>query len=149
MKPITLIIITVVLLAGCRDKSGEADAYGTFEAKGGINGGDGGRIETSGHWLDTAGITADASAAMGRNGEWLLDPWNVIIGGSASGTAYSSPFVPGSDSTILASDIAGSLQGGTNVTITTGTTGGSIGDITVSSAITKASGNTDVTLKAK
>ena len=32
MKPITLIIITVVLLAGCRDKSGEADAYGTFEA---------------------------------------------------------------------------------------------------------------------
>lgn len=32
MKPITLIIITSVLLAGCRDRSGEADAYGTFEA---------------------------------------------------------------------------------------------------------------------
>lgn len=32
MKPITLIIITAVLLAGCRDRSGEADAYGTFEA---------------------------------------------------------------------------------------------------------------------
>jgi HlyD family secretion protein len=32
MKPSTLIIITAVLLAGCRDKSGEADAFGTFEA---------------------------------------------------------------------------------------------------------------------
>src|SRR5690606_6649810 len=32
MKPSTLIIIAVVLVAGCKNKSGEADAFGTFEA---------------------------------------------------------------------------------------------------------------------
>jgi len=32
MKPITFFIITATLFAGCRDKSGEADAFGTFEA---------------------------------------------------------------------------------------------------------------------
>ena len=32
MKYLTPIIITAALIAGCRDKSGEADAYGTFEA---------------------------------------------------------------------------------------------------------------------
>ena len=137
---------TVVAFSDVTNPASVTRAYGAFEARGGAGGGDGGRIETSGHWLDTAGMTADASAAKGRSGEWLLDPWNVIIGGSTSGTAYSTPFDPGADSTILATDIAASLQGGTNVTITTGTTGGSIGDITVSSAITMASGDTDVTL---
>ena len=32
MKASTLIIIIAVLISGCRDKSGEADAFGTFEA---------------------------------------------------------------------------------------------------------------------
>lgn len=32
MKYLTLITITATLFAGCRDKSGEADAFGTFEA---------------------------------------------------------------------------------------------------------------------
>ncbi|NLD38765.1 MAG: filamentous hemagglutinin N-terminal domain-containing protein [Desulfatiglans sp.] len=137
---------TVVAWSDVLNPNSVTRAYGAFEAKGGPNGGNGGRIETSGHWLDVAGVKADASAANGKNGEWLLDPWNIIIGGSISGTAYSSTFVPGADSTILATDIAVSLQGGTDVTITTGTTGSSIGDITVSNAITKASGDTNVTL---
>src|ERR1700731_963035 len=74
-----------------------------------------------------------------------LDPWNVTInaGGSAVG---GGTYVPSATSTITAGSIATALQGGSNVTITTGTTGASLGDITVSSAITKASGNTDVTL---
>jgi filamentous hemagglutinin family protein len=137
---------TVVAWSDITKENSVTRAYGTFEAKGGINGGDGGRIETSGHWLDTAGISANASSSLGKGGEWLLDPYNVIIGSAASGTAYANPFVPGADSTILASDIATSLQAGTSVTITTGTAGSSIGDITVSSAIIKASGDTDVTL---
>ena len=32
MKTISLIIIAIILLAGCRNKTGEADAYGNFEA---------------------------------------------------------------------------------------------------------------------
>ncbi|MBN2654578.1 MAG: filamentous hemagglutinin N-terminal domain-containing protein [Nitrospirae bacterium] len=137
---------TVVAWSDITNPLSVTRAYGIFEAKGGPNGGDGGRIETSGHWLDVAGIKADASAVSGKTGLWLLDPYNVIIGAVTSGTAYANPFIPSADSTILASDIATTLQSGTSVTITTGTAGSSIGDITVSSAITKASGDTDVTL---
>ena len=32
MKPLTLLILIPVLIAGCKNKSGEADAFGTFEA---------------------------------------------------------------------------------------------------------------------
>ena len=97
-------------------------AFGTFEAKGGPNGGDGGWIETSGHRLDVEGIEVDGSSTNGMSGEWLLDPWNVIIWNSASGTAYISPyssFTPSTDSVIRASDIVHGLENG-NVTISTG-----------------------------
>ncbi len=137
---------TVVAWSDITNPLSVTRAYGTFEATGGPNGGNGGRIETSGHWLDSAGAVANASAPNGNAGIWLLDPYNVVIGAAAGGTPYANPFVPGTDSTILASDIATSLQGGTSVTITTGTAGGSIGDITVSTAINKASGDSDVTL---
>jgi filamentous hemagglutinin family protein len=119
---------------------------GTMLAQGGPNGGNGGRIETSGHWLDVTGSVVQASAiGKGTGGEWLLDPYNVTIAGSGTAVGAGS-YVPSADSTISASSIATALQGGSNVTITTGTTGSSNGDVTVASAITKASGNTDVTL---
>lgn len=137
---------TAVLWTDVHDPASQTRAYGTIWAKGGAEGGNGGRIETSGHWLDVSGIQASANASHGSAGVWLLDPYNVTIGSSASGTAYASAFTPKVDSFILASDIANSLQNGTSVTITTGSSGTSIGDITVSSAITKGSGNTDVTL---
>jgi filamentous hemagglutinin family protein len=121
-------------------------ANGTLLATGGPAGGNGGRIETSGHWLDVSGSTVKAYAGTGgRSGDWLLDPYNVII--AATGTAVGAgTYVPGGDTTITAGSIATALNGGSNVTITTGTQGTSIGDITVSSAIAKTSGNTDVTL---
>jgi len=129
-------------------------AYGTFEAKGGSNGGDGGRIETSGHWLDVAGSQGGASAAHGKAGEWLLDPYNVtIIGANANGSWGSAggtdTWTPSGTSTILNADINSKLDIGTNVTVTTNGVGADIGDITVSSAITKASGDTNVTLTLK
>lgn len=138
---------TAVLWSDIHNPDSQTRAHGTILAKGGAQGGDGGRIETSGHWLDVRGLRASASAAQGAAGQWLLDPYNVTIAGAgASGTAYGATFNPGADSTILASDIVASLEGGTSVTITTGTAGGSIGDITVSSAITKNAGAADVTL---
>ena len=45
-------------------------AYGTLSARGGAQGGDGGLIETSGHWLDVAGIKVNASAPNGNSGMW-------------------------------------------------------------------------------
>ena len=120
--------------------SSTTQVYGSLSARGGAAGGNGGNIETSGHWLDVTGIAVDASAASGRAGEWLLDPSNVIIGSATSGTTYTPPnFSPTANSTILASTISTALNGGSSVVITTGS-GSSLGDITVNTAITKTSG---------
>ena len=70
---------TVVAWSDVTNPLSVTRAYGTFEAKGGPNGGDGGRIETSGHWLDVAGSQGGASAAHGQGGLWLFDPYNVTI----------------------------------------------------------------------
>ncbi len=132
---------TVVVWSNVQNEKSTTRAHGTLLAKGGLNGGDGGRIETSGHWLNTDNIKVDASASHGNSGLWLLDPWNVIIGNvSASGTPFANPFSPTQDSTILATDIETALNTGSNVTITTGLTGTSAGDITVNSSIAKTNG---------
>lgn len=111
---------------------------GTIDSFGGAAGGNGGKVETSSHGtLDAVGVVGTA-AASGEDGEWLLDPYNVIIAsGGASGTAYAANYTPGQDSTILASSIVASLNAGTNVTITTNAAGGSAGNITVDANIAK------------
>tara|TARA_R110002072_G_scaffold136124_2_gene278206 strand:+ start:186307 stop:198270 length:11964 start_codon:yes stop_codon:yes gene_type:complete len=54
---------------------------GNITARGGILGGDGGMVETSG--LDGLGVSGDvdagARAPYGTNGAWLLDPKNITI----------------------------------------------------------------------
>lgn len=61
-------------------------AYGAIEAKGGAGGGDGGFVETSGHYLDTRGIKVDTRANHGQTGQWLLDPASItIVGGTGDG----------------------------------------------------------------
>lgn len=132
-------------------------AYGTITAQGGTQGGNGGLVETSGHLLDVDGIRVSTAAQQGMTGNWLLDPYNVTIGDSASGTVVVSDdpssltktYSPSTTSNIKASDISSALAAN-NVTITTGSSGTSdAGVITVSSAITKASGiETTLTLKA-
>src|SRR6185436_7736140 len=58
--------------------------YGTINARGGANSGNGGLIETSGGSLYVAGARIDASAANGTAGLWLLDPSDItIVSGSA------------------------------------------------------------------
>ncbi len=125
-------------------------AAGDLRAQGGVNGGNGGQIETSGHVLDTHGATGSAAArsANGQAGEWLFDPYNVSIGGSTSNNSESGgTWTPSADdSTIDAASIQALLEGGTSVTVTTGAAGSQVGDITVASAITKTTGASDVTL---
>jgi len=48
-------------------------------ADAGGKGGNGGRIETSGHFLRTENVTIRASAPNGENGLWLLDPADLYI----------------------------------------------------------------------
>ncbi len=126
-------------------------AYGSITARGGAQGGNGGLIETSAHWLDVAGIRIDASAPNGKNGLWLLDPADITISGGATAGIPVAPiggvFAPNSgatSSTLNVTDIRTALEagGGSNVTITTTNTGvqgappSGRGDITIASALT-------------
>jgi filamentous hemagglutinin family protein len=118
-------------------------AYGSITARGGAQGGDGGSIETSGHWLDVSGININAGAPNGKRGTWLLDPADVTITGAVdSGGSYSgvNPYVfapnPGtSASNVNVTTITTALLS-TDVTITTANTSGSgSGNISVDAAI--------------
>ncbi len=118
---------TVVAWSDVTNPLSVTRAYGTFEAMGGTNGGDGGRIETSGHWLDVAGISVSASSPTGTAGLWLLDPYNVTISSNIINnngswdTTSSDPFwIPnGTSSNIWVHDIENQLNSGTNVTVQT------------------------------
>ena len=78
------------------------DVSGSLLAVGGVNGGDGGRIETSGALLTfSQGVDVRANAIDGDPGLWLQDPYNYFITGEP------------------AANIEGALNSGTDVTIST------------------------------
>jgi filamentous hemagglutinin family protein len=62
---------------------GATSAHGTVSARGSAAGG---AVETSGHLLDVGGIAVDAAGGTGKNGTWLLDPYDieVVAGGKAN-----------------------------------------------------------------
>lgn len=126
---------------------GVTEVYGALSARGGVRGGDGGHIETSGSALTTsledtglgslaASVDARARAADGLAGTWTLDPFNVTISNAATTSVNGrwEPTAPGAS--IAAVDISSALDRGTNVEITTGTsaTGNQAGTITFSDA---------------
>ena len=91
---------------------------GRLSARGGLLGGDGGFIETSGFELavgDDAII--DASASFGESGLWLIDPLSIVIGAGGGSTIN----VGGAEYTLISNTaISTSLSSGTSVTIETG-----------------------------
>jgi filamentous hemagglutinin family protein len=123
-------------------------AYGGITARGGAQGGNGGLIETSGHWLDVGDANVNASAPNGRPGMWLLDPADVTIVGAATsnGSVAGGVFAPDSgvsaanfESRLLAGGLQTILNAGTSITVTTtnnGVPGGGNGDINVNAALT-------------
>jgi len=140
---------TVVVRSDASNPASLTRVYGSLLAMGGPNGGSGGRVETSGYSLDVAGAAVSASASNGRAGEWLLDPYNVTISGSAtSNMNETGTWQPTATATINVADINTALNGGSSVTIYTGGSngGGDLGNIIVNAAIAKTSGATAVTL---
>jgi len=119
---------------------------GTLSAKALGTSGNGGFIETSGDTLSIAtGSSVSAASIHGKSGTWLLDPYDVTIADTdATGTTYSATFTAEATSTILASAINASLNSGTDVSISTGSS--SSNTIYVKSAITATSGSASLTL---
>jgi len=107
-------------------------AYGSISAKGGMQSGNGGFIETSGHqYLNVEGIRVNASAVNGAMGRWLLDPNNIRIIHATSSLSdvnigYANLFTPPSDSTnSIISDytLNQALSGYASVSLTTSSNG--------------------------
>ena len=126
----------VVLWSDLSKANGWTNVYGGIYAKAGVNGGDGGKIETSGHSLDIGGATINAEAAAGKSGLWLIDPYDYNIDSSAASTISSS--LNSTDVLVTTSSSGG-----------TGVVGSGSGNITISGNINKTSGAaTTLTLNA-
>ena len=151
---------TVVTWSDVHNPQSATRVYGSLIARGGSEGGDGGRIETSGHWLDVSGLRADATASRGKGGQWLLDPDDLTVSAAATNIVPAA-CPPGSPpactyflstpatSNVLNTDIQTQLNGGTNVVLQTGAAPGGSGDITISANIAKTAGaNASLTLFA-
>jgi len=141
---------------------GVTEVYGNLRARGGVNGGNGGSIETSGTAVNTRLASADgtatrrgvvdasARAAGGTAGTWTLDPYNVTIS-NATASGVDGNFVPtGPGANINAADLSAALNAGTSVTISTGTeqVGTEIGDITLArdTTVSRTAGTGTATL---
>ncbi|HAK6119924.1 TPA: filamentous hemagglutinin N-terminal domain-containing protein, partial [Salmonella enterica] len=132
---------------------------GTVLARGGLQGGDGGRVETSSHHNLQAFGDVDASALNGRGGNWLLDPFDIsIVSGSTDtnineGTSNNGIFTPDSaGSQVSNNTINARLNNGTSVTIKTAKENSGSnqwGNITVNADISHtATNNVSLTLNA-
>ncbi|MGS1126455.1 filamentous hemagglutinin N-terminal domain-containing protein [Rhodanobacter sp. UC4437_H4] len=111
---------------------------GGLSARGGIDGGNGGFVETSSHGALTITGTPQvfARSADGLGGNWLIDPNNITIVAGSGNTKINAanPFVSTNDGASLGVDlITAALTGGASVTVTTGTGGANseAGDITL------------------
>ena len=77
----------VVLWSDIRNIHSVTSAHGSIYAKGGVNDGDGGQVETSGRLLKVDAIKV-STAALGKSGNWLLDPYHIVI--NADGVNYTN-----------------------------------------------------------
>jgi len=150
-----------------RVEFGVLEMYGTLHARGGVNGGNGGSIETSGLAMtasladSTSGTligrgTVDAGprAAGGQAGTWVLDPFDVTISTSGA-TTTDGLFTPtGPGANIRADNLSAALDSGTSVEVSTGSgnNGSAAGTITLAdnTAIVRSAGTvaTVLTLRA-
>ena len=101
-----------------------ARVYGQISARG-AGYGNGGFVETSGHYLDVTNAP-DLSSPLGGGGSWLLDPYNVDIDISVGTLDGQSPnFQPGAPfSTISSFEIENVLLNAGTVTIDTNAAAG-------------------------
>ncbi len=113
-----------------------------IEAEAGFMLGDGGFVDVSGWQYIEINGRVSTFAINGENGEFLIDPYDVIIStvaesnqGGGFGVATALTYTPsGTPSIIDVTDLVANLKLG-NVTVVTTGVGGEDGDITVSNTI--------------
>jgi fibronectin-binding autotransporter adhesin len=127
----------IVAWSDIKDPNSKTITRGTFLARGGANGGNGGNIETSGSSIDFEGIQVDTKAPKGNLGLWLIDPYNYTIGSSQAtsiGSALASSNVEiTTSSDVTAYGSSGSNSDTGNITINSDITG-SLGSLTLTAA---------------
>jgi len=129
---------SIVAWSDITDSRAKTYAHGQFRSMAGIQGGNGGNIETSGYSLNTQGIGVNTQSLYGENGVWLLDHYDITIGTLASGDSFANSFTsPSQTSVILASDISTALAT-SNVSIWTGS-GDLSNTININAAISSSS----------
>jgi filamentous hemagglutinin family protein len=108
-----------------------------IEAEAGFNLGDGGFVDVSGWEYIEINGRVSTIALNGKNGEFLIDPYNVTI---SAGATINDPFTidtytpSGSGATINVTELQNNLKSG-NVTVVTSGAGAESGDISVSVGI--------------
>ena len=132
--------------------------YGRITARGGAQGGNGGFVETSSKDNLQARGRVDASASQGQGGHWLIDPTSITILGTATTSITStSPAAgqelwtpdPGATGAVIDStDLLTQLDAGTNVTITTASTGTDPGNIDFDADLNGSNTSSKLTLVA-
>ncbi|MCL1471886.1 beta strand repeat-containing protein [Argonema antarcticum] len=114
-----------------------AQIHGTLTARGGLLGGNGGFIETSGMRLTITSVP-NVGATAGLGGEWLIDPFNITIvaGNGNTNINETSPFEPSANNAQLGVDLITAALNFGDVTISTSSGGTQAGDITLSTPLT-------------
>lgn len=134
---------------------GSAVSAAEITARGGQHGGNGGFIETSGHYLDVR-RAADASAPYGNAGTWLLDPYDLFVRDATSSNYdyyytsmhgfawYGWKYYPTAESSVISTSvIEAAINAGNNVQINTSDhwhDGDEAGNIYIEDDITKTAG---------
>ncbi len=136
----------VVLWSDVHNPDSQTIVHGKIRSEAGSNGGNGGAIETSGHYLNVDDIQVSTQATKGEAGKWLLDPYDVTISTSATvtETLIGGVYTPsGSASNILNTALQTALASG-NVEVSTTGSGAQTGNIKINTGttITWSSANT-------
>lgn len=117
--------------------------YGSIEARGGPQGGDGGFVEVSGKMLEFRGI-ADRSAPLGNAGTLLLDPADITVSGAdanimfAANTYTATAASATIDTAVLATNLG---LGPVTIDATAGPGGAATGNVTFTTNFTWAAAN--------
>ncbi|MCV6624468.1 MAG: filamentous hemagglutinin N-terminal domain-containing protein, partial [Cellvibrionaceae bacterium] len=112
---------TVVLWSDIELADSRTYVHGNIYSYGGANGGNGGQVETSGHYLNIEGAEVSTRAPKGQTGDWLLDPGHITIANVGS-DIVNSGVEPSGNTTISTASLSNALNSN-NVTLTTGNGG--------------------------